>query len=341
MIKNKFDSSSIVGLLLLSSLLLILFSFDLQIGTFDISPQDILHTLVGIEENTQKALIIEKIRLPKSLMAIVVGTALAMAGCLLQTLLNNPMASPFSLGVSSAAAFGAAMAILTSFSIPLLSSSLTIAFGAFIAATLSSLILYWFVSKTQANGATLILVGILISFTFQSGLSAAQFYASPEDLAQITFWMFGSLERASYSTVLIVTLVIIICLLFTIPRVWSLTGLRQGDERAEANGVPLKKTRLQFFLVASLLTSIATSFVGIIGFIGLISPHLARSLFGEDHRYLLPSSMLIGANTMVAASILSKILNPGAIFPIGIVTALVGVPLMLAVLVHNRGELWN
>ncbi len=98
---------------------------------------------------------------------------------------------------------------------------------------------------------------------------------------------------------------------------------------------------MQFFLVASLLTSIAISFVGIIGFIGLISPHLARSFFGEDHRYLLPSSMLFGANMMVAASILSKVVNPGALFPIGIVTALVGVPLMLAVLVRNRGELWN
>jgi iron complex transport system permease protein len=341
MIKNKVASSPMVGLLFLSCLLFILFFSDLQMGTFDISPEDILRTLTGIEEDSQKALIIEQIRLPKSLMAIVVGAALAMAGCLLQTLLNNPMASPFSLGVSSAAAFGAAMAILTSFSIPLVSTSLAIAFWAFIAASLSSLLLYWFVSKTRANGATLILVGILINFTFQSGLSAAQFYASPEDLAQITFWMFGSLERASYSNVLTVSLVIIICSLFTIPRVWSLTGLRQGDERAEANGIPLKKTRLQFFLVASLLTSIAISFVGIIGFIGLISPHLARSFFGEDHRYLLPSSMLIGANTMVAASILSKVVNPGALFPIGIVTALVGVPLMLAVLVRNRGELWN
>ena len=130
-------------------------------------------------------------------------------------------------------------------------------------------------------------------------------------------------------------------MIFTIPRVWALTGLRQGDERAEANGVPLKTIRLQFFLVASLLTSTAIAFVGVIGFIGLISPHIARSVFGEDHRYLIPSSMLLGASMMLAASILSKVINPGAIFPIGIVTALVGVPLMLAVLVRNRGELWN
>ncbi|WP_413112231.1 FecCD family ABC transporter permease [Thaumasiovibrio sp. DFM-14] len=341
MLKYNDTSSPLFGLLLLSALLLILFLIDLQVGTFDISLQNILHTLIGIEENLQKALVIEKIRLPKTLMAIVVGAALAMAGCLLQTLLNNPMASPFSLGVSSAAAFGAAIAILTSFSIPLLSPSLTVAFGSFVAASLSSLILYWFVSKTRANGATLILVGILINFTFQSGLSAAQFYASPEDLAQITFWMFGSLERASYSKVLTVFFVILTAIFFTIPRVWSLTGLRQGDERAEANGIPLKKVRLQFLLVASLLTSIAISFVGIIGFIGIISPHIARSIFGEDHRYLIPSSMLLGASLMVSASILSKVVNPGVIFPIGIVTALVGVPLMLVVLVRNQGELWN
>lgn len=338
---NSIHNSSVAGPLFLLGILFVLLLIDVQLGSFSISYSDMWQTLLGAEVNPQKSLVFSQIRLPKALMAIVVGAALAMAGCLLQTLLNNPMASPFSLGISSAAAFGAALAIITSFSIPWLSSSLTIAFCAFVGACLSSLLLFWFVSKTRANGATLILVGILINFAFQSGLSAAQFYASPEDLAQITFWMFGSLERADYSNVMAISLVILACSIFTGRQIWALTGLRQGDERAEANGIPLKRIRLQFFLIASLLTSIAIAFVGIIGFIGLISPHIARSLFGEDHRYLLPSSMLLGAGMLLAASILSKTINPGAIFPIGIVTSLVGIPLLLTLLIRNRGELWN
>ncbi|MEZ9625580.1 FecCD family ABC transporter permease [Aliivibrio fischeri] len=335
------NNTLLYKLFLLLGITLTLFFIDLSLGSFKISYSDMLQILIGSEDNQQKSLIFTQIRLPKALMAIVVGGALAMAGCLLQTILNNPMASPFSLGISSASAFGAAIAIITSFSIPLLPSSLTIAISSFFTACLASLMLFWFVSKTRANGATLILVGILINFAFQSGLSAAQFYASPEDLAQITFWMFGSLERTDYNQILAITLIILVCLTFSCRHVWALTGLRQGDERAEANGIQLKKVRLQFFLITSLLTSIAIAFVGIIGFIGLISPHIARSIFGEDHRYLIPSSILLGSSLLLAASIVSKTLNPGVIFPIGIVTSLVGIPLFLIVLIRNRGELWN
>lgn len=341
MLTNIFKNRPIIGLFFLGILLFAFLLIDLQQGALNISLSEVWQILVLDRGNKSSTLVLEQMRLPKALLAMVVGSALAMAGCLLQTLLNNPMASPFSLGISSAAAFGAAIAITTSISIPWLSPNLSIALFAFLAALLASFALFWFVSKTKASGATLILVGILINFAFQSALSATQFYASPEDLAQITFWMFGSLEHADNTKVLTIFSVILICLAFTWSKIWTLTGLRQGDERAEANGISLKKTRLQFFIISSLLTSISIAFVGIIGFVGLISPHIARSLFGEDHRFLLPSSMLLGALILLSASVFSKMIHPNVIFPIGIATSLVGIPILLWVLVRSRGELWN
>lgn len=341
MLINIFKNKQIFGLFFLGILLFVFFLIDLQQGALNISFFEMWQIFVFDSGNKSSTLVLEQMRLPKALLAIVVGASLAMAGCLLQTLLNNPMASPFSLGISSAAAFGAAIAITTSISIPWLSPNLTIAIFAFLMALLSSFALFWFVSKTKARGATLILVGILINFAFQSALSATQFYASPEDFAQIMFWMFGSLEHADNTKVFAIFSVTLICFVFTWSKIWTLTGLRQGDDRAEANGISLKKTRLQFFVISSLLTSISIAFVGIIGFVGLISPHIARSLFGEDHRFLLPSSMLLGALILLSASVLSKIIQPNIIFPIGIATSLVGIPILFWLLVRRRGELWN
>ncbi len=341
MISTLFKEKPITGLIFLGLLLFVLFLVDLQQGALNISFSQILQILVFDNGDTSNTLVLKQMRLPKALLAILVGASLAMAGCLLQTLLNNPMASPFSLGISSAAAFGAAIAITSAISIPWLSPDLSIALFSFLAALLSSFVLFWFVSKTQARGATLILVGILINFAFQSALSATQFYSSPEDLAQITFWMFGSLEHADNTKVLTVFSVMILCFIITWRKIWTLTALRQGDTRAQANGVSLKKTRLLFFILSSFLTSISISFVGIIGFVGLISPHIARSLFGEDHRFLLPGSMLLGALLLLSASIFSKMITPNVIFPIGIATSLVGIPLLFWVLIRRRGELWN
>jgi iron complex transport system permease protein len=181
----------------------------------------------------------------------------------------------------------------------------------------------------RMRGATpelLVLAGIACLFLFQSLLSLLQFLASPEALQQIVFWLFGSLMRASLGKAAIVAAVLAAILPLLLRDAWRLTALRLGDERAAALGVRVGPLRLRCFVAVSLLTGVAVAFVGTIGFVGLVAPHIARMLVGEDQRHLLPASAAFGALLLSAASVASKVILPGTVFPIGIVTALVGVP---------------
>ena len=179
------------------------------------------------------------------------------------------------------------------------------------------------------RGATpelLILAGIACLFLFQALLSLLQFLASPEALQQIVFWLFGSLLRASLGKVGVVALVLALTLPVLMADAWRLTALKLGDERARALGVRVDRLRLRAFVIVSLLTGAAVAFVGTIGFVGLVAPHVARMLVGEDQRHMLPASAVFGALLLSCASVASKLIMPGTVFPIGIVTALIGVP---------------
>jgi iron complex transport system permease protein len=181
----------------------------------------------------------------------------------------------------------------------------------------------------RMRGATpelLVLAGIACLFLFQALLSLLQFVASPEALQQIVFWLFGSLQRASMAKVGIVALVLAAVIPLLLADSWRLTALKLGDERAQALGVKVGRLRLRAFVAVSLLTGAAVAFVGTIGFVGLVAPHVARILVGEDQRHMLPASAVFGALLLSAASVVSKLIIPGTVFPIGIVTALIGVP---------------
>ena len=165
-----------------------------------------------------------------------------------------------------------------------------------------------------------------------------QFLASPEALQQIVFWLFGSLLRASLGKVGIVTIVLAVALPLLLADAWRLTALKLGDDRARALGVRVDRLRLRAFVVVSLLTGAAVAFVGTIGFIGLVAPHIARMLVGEDQRHMLPASAAFGALLLSIASVVSKLVMPGTVFPIGIITALIGVP-FFAWLILSTGRL--
>ena len=191
----------------------------------------------------------------------------------------------------------------------------------------------------RLRGATpelLVLAGIACLFLFQALLSLLQFLASPEALQQIVFWLFGSLAHASLPKAAIVAVVLGAVIPLLMADAWRFTALQLGDERARALGVRVGPLRLRAFVVVSLLTGAAVAFVGTIGFIGLVAPHVARMLVGEDQRHLLPASALFGALLLSLSSVASKLILPGTVFPIGIVTALIGVP-FFAWLVLARG----
>ncbi|VUS22030.1 FecCD family ABC transporter permease [Klebsiella huaxiensis] len=298
--------------------------------------QSLLHP-ASVSPGTR--IIVWQIRLPYALMALLVGMALGLAGAEMQTILNNPLASPFTLGVSSAAAFGAALAIILGISIPGVPSSWAIPANAFVFALLSALLLDGITRWTRVATSGVVLFGIALVFTFNALVSMMQFIADEDTLQGLVFWTMGSLARASWEKLLTLALAFVIVMLWSMRSAWQLTALRLGEDRAMSFGIDVRRLRLSSLLRISLLSALSVAFVGPIGFIGLVAPHIARMLFGEDHRFFLPGSVLTGGLVLSLASIASKNIFPGIIIPVGIVTSLVGVPFFLSIIVRHRGSM--
>ncbi|EKY1944595.1 iron ABC transporter permease [Cronobacter turicensis] len=283
--------------------------------------------------------IVREIRLPYALMALLVGMALGLAGAEMQTILNNPLASPFTLGVSSAAAFGAALAIVAGISLPGISEAWIVPANAFIFALFSALLLDGVTRWTRVSHSSVVLFGIALVFTFNALVSMMQFVATEDTLQGLVFWTMGSLAHASWLKLGLLALALIIVLPLSLRSSWQLTALRLGETRAASFGIDVRRLRLASLLRISLLSALSVAFVGPVGFIGLVAPHIARLAAGEDHRFYLPISALLGGLILSLASIASKNLLPGVVIPVGIVTSLVGVPFFLSIILRYRGRL--
>jgi len=317
--------------------LLVCLLADITLGSTSFAASDVLKAIfspASVDPDTQ--VIVRELRLPFALMAVLVGAALSLAGAEMQTILNNPLASPFTLGVSSAASLGAALAIVLDLGIPGVPASWLITANAFVFAFASVLLLQAVASMT-GGVQSLVLFGIALVFSFNAMVALLQYLASADALQQLVFWSMGSLSRASWPAVQTLAIVFFVVLPFSLRAAWQMTTLRLGDERAATLGIDVARLRLGALLRISLLAATAVAFVGTIGFIGLVGPHIARMLIGEDHRFFLPVSALMGALIMSLSAIVSKQLIPGVILPIGIVTAVVGVPLFMS-LILKRGR---
>ncbi|MBD8574046.1 iron ABC transporter permease [Pseudomonas syringae] len=322
----------VLALLVIGSLIA-----DIALGVSSFSVTQVLQALFwpqALDPDTR--VIIQELRLPFALMAVLVGVALSLAGAEMQTILNNPLASPFTLGVSSAASLGAALAIVLQVGIPGVPDTWLVTGNAFVFAFASVLLLQAVASFT-GGVQTLVLFGIALVFSFNALVAMLQYVASADALQQLVFWSMGSLNRASWEAVQTLGLVVLLVVPFSLRAAWPMTTLRLGDERAATLGIDVNRLRFFALLRISLLAATAVAFVGTIGFIGLVGPHIARMLIGEDHRFFLPVSALMGALVMSLSAIASKLLIPGVILPVGIVTALVGVPLFMS-LIFKRGR---
>ncbi|WP_246671287.1 iron ABC transporter permease [Mesorhizobium sp. 8] len=303
------------------------FLVDLGSGPAAIPPLDALGSMLGLKQLTAaQEVILWQLRLPVALIAVLVGAALSLAGAEMQTVLANPLAEPFTLGVSTSAALGAALAIATGLGSSWLPGSWLVAGNAFVFAMGSLLLVQLLARFSDAGAETMVLLGIALGFTASALLWLVQFVASADALQQIVFWTMGSLARADWTVVPIMAVVLIGLAPFSLASSWRLTALRLGEERAVSLGLDLRRLRLLALLRASLLAAASVAFVGVIGFVGLVAPHVARMIVGEDHRFFLPASLLTGALMVSAASIASKLAIPGITLPIGIVTALIGLP---------------
>lgn len=329
--------SAIAGIFIVLLLLVVL---DLTSGPSGMALADLWNALIAgpYGEDRLSATILWQLRMPQTIMGVLVGACLGIAGLQMQTILSNPLASPFTLGFSAAAGFGAALAIMFGAFIPA-PAFLVTPICAFIMTLLACGLVYSIAMLRGARPEILVLAGIAVLFFFQSMQSLMQFLASPEVLQQIVFWLFGSLLKATWTSVGVVFVILVACLPLVIRDTWKLTMLRLGDANAASLGLNVDKLRKRTFLLVAVLTAAAVSFVGTIGFVGLIAPHAARAVVGEDHRFSLPLSAVTGAIILIGASVFGKFISPAAVIPVGIITAVAGVPILFAVIaMRGKGD---
>ena len=285
---------------------------------------------------TAQRVILWDVRLPYALMAVMVGAALGLSGAEMQTVLNNALASPSTLGVMHAATLGASIAIVLKFDAVYLPENFIVPVCAFAGAMAAVALIQFLARLYGATVDSVILFGIATVFAIDALISLVQFIADYNSLQQIVFWTMGSLSRANWEKLGIVAAVFAICLPISMGRVWQMTALRGGEEQARSFGLAVGRLRKWVLFRVSILTAVAISFTGIIAFVGLVGPHIARLAVGEDHRFFLPASALSGAFILSGASLVAKTLVPGILIPDGIVTALIGIPLFLGLLVTQR-----
>ena len=315
-------------------LLLIAVGLDLAVGSSAMPLSDLVSALFsGPDASDINATIVWSLRLPMTLTALFVGTALAMAGLQIQNITQNALASPSTLGITSAASFGAALAISLGLSV-LGQFWIATATAALFFALFVSFAIYFLSARRGMTPETVILAGIVVNFFFLALQQVLIYRSSPEVAQIINGWTFGNLERASWLAVGLNAVLTFLIAVFLLKRSWAITALTLGEERALSLGIPVKRLRIETFFLSALLIAGAVAFIGTVSFVGLVAPHIAKMLLGEDQRFLLPGTLLSGALLMVLSSLFAKLISAGAIIPVGIITSLVGVPFLLVLLVR-------
>lgn len=336
-------------LILLGSLLLllVLVIWSVSIGSADLTFGDVVRALLSrfssrITVPEFNYDIVWSSRLPRVLMAVISGMGLSISGVQMQGITGNPLVSPFTLGVSSAAALGASIAIL--FGTPLFAGAgetYMVILTAFLFC-MGNTILVFLLSKIKNSSAvTLVLAGTALNYFYSAITSVLHYFASEEDLKAMVHWTFGTFTGTDWSEVTIVAVVLLVCMPLCLKEAWSLNAITAGgDEVARSLGVNAGRVRIVSVVLSSLMTATVVSFTGVIGFVCLVAPHLARYMIGGDHRFLLPLAGVFGAILTVVSDIVGRVILEPIILPVSIVISFVGVPLFLYMVLTNKKDFW-
>ena len=291
--------------------------------------------------------IIWNIRIPRVLAAIIAGAGLSVSGLIMQTTLNNAMASPSTLGVSNAAVFGANLSIiafaggflqtgnnLQSYTVG--ANPFATSLMAFLFSTASILLILALCKIRAFSPGVVVLAGIAIGSVWTAATTILQFYATDVGLSAAVIWSFGDLGRATYRTDLIMLVVVAIGMVFFAMMSWRYNALLSGEATAKSMGVGVSSLRFVSLLLSSVITAVCVSFLGIIGFVGIICPHVMKRLLGQDHRLSIPTSALCGSLLLLMADTLSRSLGNGAALPVGAITSLLGAPFFIAIIFSKK-----
>jgi len=342
---NSYIQKKLYFLLTLLIIVLLVLAAGISLGAVDISPAEIIRTLVNLELDTRVGRIIYSIRLPRAAAALLAGAGLAIAGGVMQSVLRNPLGSPFTLGISQAAAFGAAFAVMilgagemqsgTGGGFSVLNPYLTVIF-AFASSVFTAIVILFVARLRGATPEVMVLSGVALGSLFSAGTLFLQYFADDTQLAAMVFWTFGDVGRAGFREVAVMLPVVSAGSAFFIYNSWNYNALDTGDETARGLGVNVRRVRLVGMLVATAITATVISFLGIIGFVGLICPHMIRRIIGDDHRYLLPATFLAGAVLLLVSDIVARLLLSPRVLPVAILTSFLGAPVFFYLLFEGN-----
>jgi iron complex transport system permease protein len=297
-------------------------------GAYDLSPMQAIRALLG-SAGEGAAVVVWNIRLPRIIASLVVGWGLSLSGLGIQSLLRNPLGSPSTLGISQGSAFGAAAAIVF-FGAGIVS----VTFFAFMGAMAATMIILILARLKRLSPEAIILSGVALSALFGSATILVQYLATDIQLAAVVFWTFGDVARSSWREIGLLTLVVSLLTVYFMTQRWDLNALDSGEEAARGLGVNVERLRIQGMVVAALIAALATAFHGVIAFVGLIAPHMARRLVGADHCLLIPFSAVLGALLLLSADTIGRVLVGSGALPVGVITSFLGAPMFIFLLVR-------
>ncbi len=293
----------------------------------------IIRKINGVSIKDSAEIIVINLRLPRFIEAVMIGSSLSIAGAYMQALVRNPLVDPYILGVASGAAFGASLTFVVGLPFTLM----FLPISAFIGALIAFIITLVLAEMAGGTPLSIVLSGIAVSTGFSAAVTLLLFF-SEEKTHGLLLWLFGSLTLSSWREVAVLTPVFLFGVIFSLLEARALNCLLMGEEQAIQLGINVRKLKIAILMVSSLLTAIPVSFAGIIGFVGLIAPHIARMTVGGDHRLMLPAALIFGSLILTSADLAAKSLVMPIELPIGSLTAAIGTPFFIYLLLKTRGK---
>ncbi|MTI59999.1 MAG: iron chelate uptake ABC transporter family permease subunit [Firmicutes bacterium] len=325
-----------IGFLLIG---LIIISLSLSIGSIYIPFKQLIRVLFSAESGSTYGLIVKNIRLPRVILSLLVGSGLALAGAVFQGVIRNPMVDPYVVGISSGAGTAVTLTIILNIDWEFLGIS-TIPLMAFIGAVITVYIVYSLsYSKRGLPVITFLLAGVAMGFLLNAVMSFLMVLGT-NSLHKVVYWLMGSLATASWQEIITILPYYFTALLIIIFHINDLNTLLLGEENAYNLGLDIERVKLHLIIAAALMTAAVVSVSGIIGFIGLIVPHIVRILIGPDHRKMIPAAALLGGLFLLVSDNLARTLLAPMEIPVGIITALAGGPYFIYLLRKTKGEYW-
>ncbi|MFI5382992.1 MAG: FecCD family ABC transporter permease [Methanosarcina thermophila] len=332
------------GLLLLFFMLV----YSISVGAVEIPFYKVIQTLLGQEPVTKSDeniwRIVWNIRLPQALAAIVAGAGLSVAGVVMQSILRNPIASPFTLGVSNAGAFGAAVSVVvlgtgkmqsTVADAVIINNPYMTTTVAFLFCLLATGVILLISKIRGTSPEVMVLAGVALSSLFTAGTMFLQYFADDTQLAAVVFWTFGDVGRVNWVELEIMTSVVLLAILFFIVNCWNYNAIDAGDETAKGLGVNVERIRLTSMVISALVSAVIVAFLGVIGFIGLICPHMVRRVIGDDQKYLIPGSALFGGILLLVSDTAARLIISPYVLPVSVLTAFMGAPAFIYLLLRG------